>query len=261
MIFPKISIIIPSLNKVDYIEETLKSILDQKYENLEVIVQDGGSTDGTLEIIKKYAKKYPEILQWESKKDKGQADAINKGLKKASGEVLAFINADDVYEEGALKKVGKYFSDNPGTLWLAGKGRVIDKNGKEITKWVTAYKNFLLKINLYSSLLIVNYLMQPSVFLSKKAYEKYGDFEGSKGNVMEYDLWLKIGKDTMPEVVNPYLSGFRLTNDTISATMFRKLLADDYKVAKTHTRNPFLLFLHNFHNLARALVVKSIYLL
>src|SRR3990170_8361781 len=121
-IFPKISIVIPSLNKVSFIKETLESIVTQNYPNLEVIIQDGGSTDGTLEIIKKYAKKYPDKINWESIKDKGQTDAINRGFKKASGRVLSYINADDLYENGALNKVGEYFSKNPKTLWLAGRG-------------------------------------------------------------------------------------------------------------------------------------------
>src|SRR3989344_6933690 len=89
--YPKISIVIPSYNAVQYIEHTLRSILDQKYPSLEIIVQDGGSTDGTLNIIKKYAKKYPRILKFESKKDKGQADAINKGMKKTTGEIVTYI--------------------------------------------------------------------------------------------------------------------------------------------------------------------------
>ena len=191
---PKISIIIPSFNKVDFIEETLKSIIFQKYPNLEVVIQDGGSTDGTLDIIKRYAKKYPKIITYVSKKDKGQLDAINKGLKKAKGEIITYINADDVYEKGALKKVGETFKKYPDTLWLAGKGRVINEEGEEVAKLVTWYKNQLLRLNKYTFLLIVNYLMQPSIFLSRKAIKKYGPFTGTRKFVTEYDLWLKLGK-------------------------------------------------------------------
>src|SRR3990172_9062122 len=148
--FQKISIVIPSYNKASFIKQTLESIVTQNYPNLEVIIQDGGSTDGSVEIIRKYAQKYPKMISWVSKKDKGQVDAINKGLKKATGEILTFINADDVYEEGAVRTVGEYFYDNPKTLWLAGKGKVINEKGDEISKWVTAYKNFLLHLNSYN---------------------------------------------------------------------------------------------------------------
>ena len=252
---PKISIVIPSYNKAEYIERTLESIVSQKYPNLEVIVQDGGSTDGTLEIIKKYAKKYPKIFSWISKKDKGQVDATNKGFKKAKGEIFVFINADDVYEDDALKKVGEYFAENPKTLWLAGKGKVIDKDGKEIARLITLYKNLLLKRKSYFMLLVVNYLMQPSVFLSRKAYKKYEDFESSGGNVMEYKKWLEIGKDEMPVVLDDYLSSFRITRSTISSTLFRTVLVKDYKIAAHFTENPFILLLHQIHNFGRVAVL------
>jgi len=253
---PRISIVIPSYNKADFIEETLKSIVSQNYPNLEVIIQDGGSTDGTLEIIKKYARKYPKIVQWVSKKDKGQVEAINKGLKKATGDVVTYINADDVYEKGALKKVGEYFAKHPSTLWLAGRGRVINDKGEEISRWVTRYKNFLLKLNRYNLLLIVNYLMQPSVFLSKKAYKKYGPFTGTKNYVMEYDLWLKLGKVKMPAVIDNYLASFRLTMDNISSVQFNEVLVNDFRITKKHTRNLPILFFHKMHNFFRKVIIK-----
>ena len=110
---PKISIVIPSFNKARVIGQTLESIVGQGYPDYEVIIQDGGSTDGTLDIIKKFAKKCPREIKWESGKDKGQLDAINKGLSKASGEILTYINADDVYEPGALDTVAKAYERVP----------------------------------------------------------------------------------------------------------------------------------------------------
>jgi len=254
---PKISIVIPSYNKTEYIKETLESIVSQNYPNLEVIIQDGGSTDGTLEIIKKYAKKYP-YLAWESKKDKGQTDAINKGLKKATGEILAFINADDVYLLGTLNKVREYFAKHTDTIWLAGKGKVIDKDGKEISKLVTSYKNFLLAINHYSLLMVVNYLMQPSVFLSRKAYLKYGPFTGTKTSVMEYDLWLRLGRVKMPNVIKKCLSGFRMSGENISSKLFKETLKADDKIVEKYTDNPVILVLHYLHNIARVILAQLV---
>jgi len=256
--FPKISIVIPSYNKGEYISDTLDSILSQKYPSLEVIVQDGGSTDGTVDIIKKHARKYPNIIKWESKKDKGQADAINKGLEKASGKIIAYINADDVYEKGALKTVGEYFIKNPKALWVAGKGRVINEEEKEISKLVTIYKNILLAINRYPLLLTVNYFMQPSIFLSKKVYKKYGPFMGLNKIVMEYDLWLKIGQEEMPGVLGVYLSSFRITKGTISSTLYREVLDKDYQILSRHTSNPIILVFHKINNLGR---IVSIFVL
>jgi len=254
---PKISVVIPSYNKVKYVSKTLQSIVTQRYQNLEVIVQDGGSTDGTVAIIEKYAGRYPKIIKWESEKDNGQTDAINKGLKKATGEVLAYLNADDIYCEGALRTVGEYFAKHPKTLWLAGRGKIVNSKGKTISSWVSDYKNFLLSKNRYWLLLMVNYLMQPSVFLSRMAYDKYGPFSGTKTSVMEYDLWLKMGKIQMPKRINKCLSGFRMSGDNISSTVFKETLKADDKIVEKYTDNPVILALHYLHNIARALLVYS----
>lgn len=248
---PKISVIIPSFNKIAYIQTTLQSVVEQKYPNLEVIIQDGVSTDGTLEVIKKYAKKYPNIFKWESKKDKGQVDAINKGMKKATGDIVAYLNADDVYKKNALWEVGKYFQDHPDTLWLIGYCDIIDDYGKVISSWVTKYKNFLIDLNLYTALLVVNYIGQPATFLSKKAYQKYGPFIGTEKYVMEYDLWIKLGRVQMPKVIKKNLASFRLTMNNISATSFKELLSLDFQIAKSYNNNLIILFFHLLHNWAR----------
>ncbi|MFZ3301981.1 MAG: glycosyltransferase, partial [Microgenomates group bacterium] len=180
MVSPKISIVIPSYNKVKYIKKTLDSIIDQNYKNFEVIIQDGGSTDGSLEVIKKYVKKYPSLMSYVSKKDGGQLDAINTGIKKAKGEIVTFINADDVYTKDAFESVAGHYMENPDALWFAGRGVVIDENDNEIAKPVTWYKSLLLGLNSYHLLLVTNYHMQPSVFLTKRAFKKYGLFTGTK---------------------------------------------------------------------------------
>lgn len=255
---PKISIVIPSLNKVAYIEATLRSIINQGYPNLEVIIQDGSSSDGTVEIIKKYAKINPKLFRWESKKDKGQVDAINKGLKKATGELLTYINADDVYKDGALLEVGQHFRKHQNTSWITGYGDIIDKDGKVIARLVTSYKNFLLDLNDYSLLLIVNFISQPSTFLSRKAYEKFGPFTGTTNYVMEYDLWLKLGRDQMPLVIKKALSSFRLTNNNISAISAKELLKIDNQLVEKYTGNGLFLALHKLHNLGRIFLLNSI---
>ena len=253
----KISIVIPSLNKAKYIGQTLESIVKQNYPNLEVIIEDGGSRDGTLDIIKKYAKKYPKIFKYESKKDKGQRDAINKGFEKAKGEILTYINADDVYADGAFRNIEKAYSENSGALWFAGRGRVIDEDGKGIARIVTWYKNLLLTFNFYPLLLVTNYLMQPSVFVTRKAYKKYGPFTG-RNFVMEYDLWLKIGKEKMPVIINKDLSLFRIEPSTITQSQSRDLLQEDEKIVKQHTHNKLVLFLHKLHNLGRLAVGRLV---
>ena len=254
---PRISIVIPSYNKAQFIGKTLDSIFGQNYSNLEVIIQDGGSTDGTLDIIKSFSKKYPII--WESKKDKGQLDAVNKGLAKATGNILTFINADDVYEDGAFSEVTKSYQDNPQALWFAEQGKVIDKNGKEIAKPSTWYKNFLLSLNSRFYLLTTNYLTQPSVFFTKEAYTKYGPFEGTgSGVIMEYGFWLKLSKISMPVVIGKVLSSFRITDTNISSVAYKSILKEDELITKKFTKNKFILFLHKLNNLGRVFIIKII---
>lgn len=255
---PKISIIIPCLNKVDYVKFTLQSIVDQQYPNLEVIIQDGVSTDGTLDIIKKYLINYPEIFYLVSKKDKGQVDAINTGCNKATGGIITFINADDVYSDKALLKVGGYFLNHPETRWLIGFGNIIDDKGRVISTLVTKYKNFLISLNNYQFLLVVNYISQPSVFLSSKAFKQCGPFKGTKKYVMEYYLWIKLARVQMPAVIKDNLSSFRLTMDNISATSYKELLDLDYQIVKEVTGNSVILFFHRLHNLFRVGLISLI---
>lgn len=259
MKLPKISIVIPSFNKADYIEETLKSIVSQKHSNLEIIIQDGGSTDGTLEIIKNYVKKYPKIINYESKKDNGQVDAINKGFKRATGDILAYINADDIYFPGAFDKILKMYLSNRDTIWFAGQGKVIDLDGSEIAKPITWYKNLLLSLNSKFYLLITNYIMQPSVFITRQAFEKVEPFTGlPNGVVMEYKTWLKLVRVSMPVVINETLSAFRISQTNISSVAYKNILKEDEAIVKKFTKNKFIFFLHRLNNLLRVTTIKVI---
>jgi len=256
---PVISIIIPSYNKAAYISKTLDSILRQSFSSYEIIVQDGGSSDGTYEIVKEYAQKNPGIFKIESKRDNGQTNAINLGIAKARGKIISYINADDVYIRGAFSEVYKKFQNNPNAIWFAGQGKVINKKGKEIAKPTTWYKNFLLFLNSIFCLLITNYLTQPSVFLTKKAWEKYGPFTGlPNGIVMEYNLWLKLSKISMPKIINKTLSAFRITEGNISSIAYMNTLKEDERIVKKYTKNKFILLSHKFHNLLRVATIKVI---
>ncbi|MBP9759476.1 glycosyltransferase [Candidatus Dojkabacteria bacterium] len=254
---PLISIVIPSYNKVKYIEKTLQSIVSQKNANFEVIIQDGGSTDGTLNVIKKYAKKYPSLIRYESKKDGGQLDAINKGLLKAKGDIVTFINADDVYEDDAFESVVGHYIENPDALWFAGKCKIVNDKDQEIAKFWTICKNTLLRLNSHFLLLLTsNYMSQPSIFLTKKAYQKYGPFSGNKKFVYEYDTWLTLGKVVMPVVINKYLSKFRISEDNISSVVYNDLFDMDIKVVKKHSKNKIFIIVHMLNNYLRVIIRK-----
>lgn len=259
MDLPKIFIVIPSYNISKYIDQTLRSIVDQDYPNYEVLVQDGGSKDSTIDIVEKYSKKYPKNIKFVSKKDDGQLDAINKGLSKASGEIITFINGDDVYEKGTFKAVSSYYIENPGALWFVGRCRMINENGQEIAKFWTVVKNMLLSLNSYFVLLFTsNYISQPSTFLTLNAYKKYGPFTGNKKFIYEYDMWLKLGKVKMPVVIKKTLSSFRITQENKSSVMYDDLFEFDINVIKKHTNNKIALYLHKLNNLVRVVVRKLI---
>src|SRR3990167_5455104 len=139
--FPKISIVTPSFNQGKFIEKTITSILNQKYPNLEYIVMYGGSSDNTLNILKKYRNR----IIYTSRKDNGQSDALNMGFKKTTGEIVGFVNSDDYLEEGSLFRIGEFFAKNPEAYWVTGKCFIVDHENREVRKLVTLYKNLLLK--------------------------------------------------------------------------------------------------------------------
>lgn len=244
---PRIAIVMPCLNSVDYIERSIRSIIEQDYKNIELFIKDAGSTDGTLEIIRHYAKKYPRFIRWISEKDKGQAEAINIGMKKLNGDILTHLNADDVYKVGALRLVAEYFMKNPNVMWAYGKADIINANDKEIRRWITVYKNFWLKNYSYNTLLVLNYISQMACFWRKEAAKEVGELDVTQYFVIDYDYWLRLGKKYKAGVINEYLSSFRITHLNKSTIGFVRQFQDEFNVAKRFTDNNLILFLHLLH--------------
>lgn len=181
---PKISIVTPSYNQGQFLEETILSVLQQGYPNLEYFIMDGGSTDGSLEIIQKYA---PYLAYWESQPDHGQSHAINKGFKMATGELVAWLNSDDLYMPGVLFEVAKIWQEDQSMGFITGKTEFIEESGRGNKKLSGA------KFNLLDSLLSSrNPVAQPSTFINRAILQKIAYLDESLHLSMDWDLWLRI---------------------------------------------------------------------
>lgn len=198
----KISIITPSLNQGRFIEECIKSVLIQNYENFEHIIIDACSTDNTLDVLSKY-----HHLIWVSEKDKGQSDALNKGLDMASGDIIGWLNADDYYCLDTFNKISKIFNNNPDIRWIVGnlysKYEILNK--LDPMPFVeTNYKN--LKYN-------CDILRTQATFFKKNLIDEAGKFDINLHMSMDYDIWLKMAKISPPYNLKEYLCIFRVHID------------------------------------------------
>jgi glycosyltransferase involved in cell wall biosynthesis len=205
--WPRLTIVTPSYNQGKFLEATIRSVLLQGYPNLEYIIIDGGSTDESVEVIKKYAN---YLYDWISEQDRGQADAINKGLKKSSGELLGWINSDDVYVKGAFHKIVTAFRSNPDCIVVHGNRILINESG-DVTGWndLPAFNPTTLVYNVCSE----------TAFWRRSAMEKAGLLKESLkfaidleffGRLYQYGKFLKL---------DDYLGYFRCHAETKSSTI------------------------------------------
>ncbi len=192
--WPRISIVTPSYNQGQFIEETIRSVLLQGYPNLEYIVIDGGSTDGSVEIIRRYE---PWLAYWVSEKDRGQSHAINKGFARSTGEIMAWLNSDDVYVQRALETVARECANKRnGLIW--GICENIDATSRTIGQVDKhGYSKCAISLGLGT-------LPQPATFWHRTVWEKVGGLSESLFFSMDYDLWMRFA--TQPEVVFQGLS-------------------------------------------------------
>jgi len=202
MNLPRITIVTPSFNQAKYLPETIESILNQGYPNLEYIIIDGGSTDGSVDIIRKYEK---YLAYWVSEKDSGQSEAINKGFGRATGNLMTWVNSDDVLLPGALKRIAESKARHPECQWLTGKIARMDKDGRIIDlKGAEKPRGFLCKMG-------VSPVHAPSSFFSKSLYDMAGGMDLDLYYTMDVDLWWKfLQASCIPKLVNRYLYGFRI---------------------------------------------------
>ena len=176
-----VTIVTPSLNQGRFIKDTIESVLTQDYPFIEYVVMDGGSTDETILILNSYGGRFV----WVSERDKGQAAAINKGWQRATGEIVAYLNSDDVYLPKAISKASEYLHNHPDTAAVYGEGYHIDENGAVIERYPTEpYSRERLTEKCF--------ICQPTVFFRRSVLDDIGFLDENLSYCMDYDLWFRI---------------------------------------------------------------------
>jgi len=221
----KFSIITPSYNQGKYIEDNIRSILNQDYKNFEHIIYDNKSTDDTLKILQRY-----NHIIWTSEKDNGQTDAINKGLKKASGDIFCYLNSDDMLAEGSLSFINSYFENNRDVDLVYGNCILIDSDGNTIK--VRKPEEFNLNRLLY---LGYSYIQQPSTFFRRGVLEDVGYFDGGLKYVMDYDYWIRVArKGKILRYVDKDLSMMRIHREAKTFAGNREMFKEAFSVSKKY---------------------------
>lgn len=250
MKLPTVSIITPSYNQGEFIQETIESVLQQKDKGVEYWVIDGGSTDNTVAILKRYGKR----LNWISEKDKGQTDAINKGLQRVTGDIVGYINSDDVLAPGAIAHVRKVFMEHDDAVWVTGEYDVISGESQKVWSLAKVYKTLQRRVLQYAPLLlplllsINNPIAQPSTFWLRSAHKKLGMLDEKLRYTMDYDWWWKLLSLSRPQITSRTLSQFRVHAASKGGSDFTKQLTEQLQVAKRHGVGALGLWLQNVHN-------------
>ena len=208
--FPKISIVTASYNLAPYLEQTILSILDQNYPNLEYIIIDGGSTDGSVDIIRKYE---PHLAYWVSEPDGGLYDALQKGFDRSTGEIMGWLNADDLYHPGALSIVQEVFTRFSQVQWLTGFPTCFDEQGRVVN--VKPRTQLWSKYDYY----LGNYqwIQQESTFWRRTLWDKSGaQFSPDCRLAGDYDLWLRFFRQEKLYAVEALVGGYRIRKNQLS---------------------------------------------
>lgn len=246
---PRITVVTPSLNQGAYLEQTITSVLEQQYPNLEYMVLDGGSTDNSVEIIRKHEAR---LTYWVSERDAGQAAAIAHGFARSTGEVLAWLNSDDQYLPGTLATVGRHFAEHPDAGLVYGDYVLLFPDGRRKVKKKIAFD---FEICLYSYLMIP----QPSAFWRRSCYQATGGLDVSLRYAMDYDLFLRMGQ--LARVINlrEPLSLFRVHPASKSVAEADRF-SGDYLLARAKHLSHAEMNTARFRRRQRYLLAKAVWL-
>lgn len=223
--YPKLTIVTPSYNQVQYLERTILSVLNQNYPNLEYFIMDGGSTDGSLDIIKKYE---PYLAGWVSEKDKGQTDAINKGFRRATGDYVAFQNSDDVFAPNALLCVAEAWRKAPATDVFFGDMYITDE--EDVILEEMRAPDFSVECHIYEGMQVFN----QSLFIRRERLIQFGMLDESLRFVIDYEIVARLGVQPGMRFrhVNGFWGGFRVQPDAKSSTIAATVGLQEHKLVR-----------------------------
>jgi glycosyltransferase involved in cell wall biosynthesis len=221
---PLVSIITPSFNQGRFLRRTIESVLGQDYPNIEYIIIDGGSTDGSVEIMESYGKR----LTWISEPDRGQAHAINKGISRSKGTIISYLNSDDTLCRNAISVVVDHFMRHPQTDLLYGKGNYIDENDAVTGSYPTADYSV-------GRLMVDCCICQPAAFWTNSITRRVGLFDEQLQFVMDYDYWLRIEKaDRIIEHIPVFLGNTRIYPETKTASKRAEIFEEIFQTTRKH---------------------------
>lgn len=226
MKLPRITVVTPSFNQARFLEQTICSVLDQNYPNLEYIIIDGGSTDGSIEIIRKYEK---QLAYWVSEPDKGQVDAINKGLRLATGEWVGWQNSDDIYYPGALQAAVDAIVAHPDAELVIGNMRLIDANDRVLRDLVYCKPS-------YDALLCEGMVLtNQAAFWRRRIHNRIGYLDPSYQYCFDYEWFLRLTKASKGLYVRKFWGGYRLHDQTKTSNHAARFRVEKARIMEGRT--------------------------
>lgn len=254
-----VSIVMPCYQQVRFLEEAVRSVLDQEGVDLELLVMDPGSTDGSRELLQTLKDAYGEKLQLYFAPDDGQADAVNRGMALARGNILGWLNSDDRLRPGALRQVVPILNDLE-PRWLYGRCGIIDDRGRPTSHYIVWYKNLRGRRFSMYKLLTEDFIPQMATFWNRPLWETAGQMDGTRHLAMDYDLFLRFASIANPVVSRKYLADFRVHREAKSSLRTLEHLHEAFLTAREHAatlgwRGRLSLVLHRIY----AVRTKTVY--
>jgi glycosyltransferase involved in cell wall biosynthesis len=230
---PRISIIMPCYQQVQYLMEASRSVLDQEGVDVELLVMDPGSTDGSRELLLSLQKTYSDRLLLHFAPDKGQADAINRGMSLARGHILGWLNSDDRLRPGALRQIVPHL-DRTEPCWIYGRCGIINERSRQISRPIVWYKNLRGRRFTIYKLLTEDFIPQMAAFWNRSLWRAAGELNKEKHLAMDYDLFLRFAKIVPPAILTEYLADFRVHRETKSSLKTVQHLQEAFLTAREH---------------------------